>query len=316
MHFELSEEQNAIYDLVVGFIADKWAGDNRRQGLDSYPCQVPGELVREIADLGFFGISIRENAGGGGEPLLTSALIAEAAGGGLFPSLLTTTLVAAKALELCGAASDWLARLIAGQQTVAIAIEEPNGCWGPDAIELTAQMDGQGGYLGGSKILVSDGDFAQVFLVAALLPDGPALIRVDAGAEGVQINSMRRLDGQSIVELEMKDVRFEQDDVLGDGAILNQVYDIWTVLIAADLLGNAQSVLRMTTDYAKERQQFARPIGSFQAVAHRLADIQVDVEIGRSLLYGACLALEDESAEAGALVSAAKAWMNEKGILK
>ncbi len=314
MHFELSEEQNAIYDLVVGFMADKWSGDNRRQGLDSYPCQVPGELVREIADLGFFGISIRENSGGGGEPLLTSALIAEAAGGGLFPSLLTTTLVAAKALELCGADFNWLARLIAGQQTVAIAIEEPNGCWGPDAIELTAQMDGQGGYLSGSKILVADGDFAQVFLVAALLPDGPALIRVDADAGGVQINSMRRLDGQSIVELEMKDVRFEQDDVLGDGAILNQVYDIWTLLIAADLLGNAQSVLRMTTDYAKERQQFARPIGSFQAVAHRLADIQVDVEIGRSLLYGACLALEDESAEAEALVSAAKAWMNDLGV--
>ena len=97
-------------------------------------------------------------------------------------------------------------------------------------------------------------------------------------------------------------------------ALLREVYDIWTVLVAADLLGSAEAALDLTRQYASERVQFGRPIGTFQAVSHRLADTLVDVEIGRSLLYGACLAIEEGRENAAPLVSAAKASLSDAAV--
>jgi alkylation response protein AidB-like acyl-CoA dehydrogenase len=97
-------------------------------------------------------------------------------------------------------------------------------------------------------------------------------------------------------------------------AVLREVYEIWTVLMAADLLGSAEASLELTRQYAIERVQFGKPIGSFQAVSHRLANELVDVEIGRSLLYGACLALDEKRDNAVALVSAAKAWLSDTAV--
>jgi alkylation response protein AidB-like acyl-CoA dehydrogenase len=113
----------------------------------------------------------------------------------------------------------------------------------------------------------------------------------------------------------LSDVRIGPDALLGGSArgeaLLREVYDVWTVLLAADLLGSAEASLELTQQYAIERVQFGRPIGTFQAVSHRLADDLVAAEIGRSLLYGACLALDEERENAGALVSAAKAWLSD-----
>jgi alkylation response protein AidB-like acyl-CoA dehydrogenase len=92
------------------------------------------------------------------------------------------------------------------------------------------------------------------------------------------------------------------------------VYDIWTVLLAASLLGDAEAALAQTNEYAKQRVQFGRPIGSFQAVSHRLADVLVAIEIGRSLCYAACLHLDESRADAHVFVSAAKAWMSETAV--
>jgi len=129
---------------------------------------------------------------------------------------------------------------------------------------------------------------------------------------------MRRLDGNDIIELQLDNVRVPCSARLGTGeragSLLYESYDIATVLTAADLLGSAESVLDMTREYAKERVQFGQPIGSFQAVSHRLADILVDIEIGRSLLYGACLALMERRDDRHALVAAVKSWLNEAAI--
>ena len=177
---------------------------------------------------------------------------------------------------------------------------------------------GQGWRLTGSKILVPEANEADLLLVAARTPDGVGLVRVAADAEGVKINRMDRMDAQSCAEVVFEDAAVEGGALLAGPdraeALLREVYDIWTVLVAADLLGSAEASLDLTRVYASERVQFDKPIGSFQAVSHRLADTLVDVEIGRSLLYGACLAIDQGRDNAPPLVSAAKAWLSDTAV--
>jgi alkylation response protein AidB-like acyl-CoA dehydrogenase len=201
---------------------------------------------------------------------------------------------------------------------VTLAVEEPGGSWGPDAVRLAATPRGDGWSLSGTKILVRDANEADLLLVAARTPEGLALLKVPADAAGLACNRMLLMDGQSAAELLLEDVHVEGGARLGGAEAcergLREAYEKATVMCAADLLGSAQASLELTTQYAKDRVQFGRPIGSFQAVSHRLANDLMQLEIGRSLLYGACLALDERRENAAALVSAAKAWLNEAAI--
>jgi len=129
---------------------------------------------------------------------------------------------------------------------------------------------------------------------------------------------MNRMDAQACAEIIFENAKVEGDALLGGAArgeeLLREVYEIWTVLLAADLLGSAEASLELTRQYAIERVQFGKPIGTFQAVSHRLANNLVDVEIGRSLLFAACLALDEKRDNAAALVSAAKAWLSDTAV--
>jgi alkylation response protein AidB-like acyl-CoA dehydrogenase len=172
--------------------------------------------------------------------------------------------------------------------------------------------------LSGTKVLVADTEGADHLLVAARGPSWLGLVLVAADAPGVTITPMRRLDAQSIAEVVLDGVRVPSDALLGGPsgaeAVLREAYDLATVLLCADLLGTAEAVLAMAVEYAAQRVQFGHPIGSFQAVAHPLADRKVEVEIGRSLLYAACLALDEGHPGAPAHVSAAKAWLSEVAV--
>jgi len=237
------------------------------------------------------------------------------------PGPFESSLVAAIAIErsadeeLC---SKLLPDVIAGQTRVTLAIEEPGGLYGADAVAAQARAGSDGWQLSGCKILVPDTDGASLLLVAARTPDGLGLVRVAADAEGVTINPMRRMDAQDCAEIVFENAKLEADELLGGAergeAVLREVYEIWTVLMAADLLGSAEASLELSRQYAIERVQFGKPIGSFQAVSHRLANTLVDVEIGRSLLYAACLALDERRDNAAALVSAAKAWLSDTAV--
>jgi alkylation response protein AidB-like acyl-CoA dehydrogenase len=273
--------------------------------------------------MGWLGVNCDESLGGGNQDLLTAALLAGEAGRALLPSAFTSTLASAWAIEYSAnetLRNDLLTSLISGKKHVTLAFEEDNGTWGPDAIELKATHDSAEDTLtlSGTKILVPDGCAADLFLVAARLEQGLGLIAVSAEALGVTVNPMRRLDGNDIAELHLDNVHVPASALLGTGeqseSLLYEVYNTFTVLLAADLLGSAELALEMTNEYAKERIQFGQPIGGFQAVSHRLADILVKVEIGRSLLYGACLALTEKRDDRYALVAAVKSWSNEAAI--
>jgi len=322
MDFELSEEQAALAGTARDLLARRWSPERMRAALDAPPASIEPELWSELAALGWIGIATAEDAGGSGADVVTAAVLVEEAGRALLPGPFLSTLAAAAALDRSGddrARKTLLADLVAGSLHVTLALEEPGIGWGPDRVGLRAEEEGDGWRLDGVKVLVPDAEVADVVLVAATGDDrGVQLLAVPTGAPGLTITPMRRLDAQSVSELAFDGVRVSTDALVGEpaasGRAVAEAYDIWTLLGAADLLGVTERVLEITTEYARQRTQFGRAIGSFQAVSHRLADGLVDVEIGRSLVYGAGLALTEASRRAPALVSAAKAWMSDAAV--
>ncbi|MBQ73959.1 MAG: hypothetical protein CMQ20_02910 [Gammaproteobacteria bacterium] len=317
MEFQFSSDQLAIRDAVAKFLSEEWDLSERRRALDDGPVKVSDALWQQVVDMGWIGIAVSEDKGGSGLELLTSAMLVEEAAQVLFPSRLCSALASAYALDQCGGDSmpKLLGSHMTGQHFVSLAMDEANGDYGPENNSTRATMSGDEGVISGQKILVPDADVADHFLVASRLGDKGVLIKVAADAPGLTITPMERIDAQCVSELELKDVAFSTEDILGDAdeaeAVLQRTYEFWTTLISADLLGVTTTALQMTNAYAKERHQFNRPIGSFQAVSHRLADVKMDEEVGRSLLYGACLALQERPDESSPQVSAAKAWLSD-----
>jgi alkylation response protein AidB-like acyl-CoA dehydrogenase len=321
LDFKLSEEQEELQAMARDFLRERWPADRAREALDAQPATIDDETWKEIVSMGWLGVAASEEAGGFGGDVMTAAVLAEEAGRGLLPGPFESSLVAAIALERSGdadAIGSLLPKVMDGALRIAPAVEEPGGRWGPDAVKLEAVEAGSGWRLSGTKILVPDAIGSNWLLVAARTPAGLGFVRVPSDAKGVTINAMFRMDAQSMAEVVLEDVEVAPDALLGGAeraeATLREVYEIWTVLIAADLLGSAQAALEMTSEYAKERVQYGKPIGAFQAVSHRLADNLVDIEVGRSLLYAACLALDEGRDNAPVMVAAAKAWLGDAAV--
>jgi alkylation response protein AidB-like acyl-CoA dehydrogenase len=321
MDFDLSEEQVALQEVAREFLAERWPADHMRAALDAPPAVIDDEIWREIVEMGWLGVAAPEEAGGIGGDVLTAAVLCEEAGRGILPGPFESALASAIAIDRSGDAKligSLLGELIDGRKRATLAIDEPVGGWGPDAVTMQAVAE-QGGFrLSGTKILVPDAEGADLILVAARTPDGLGLLQVPADAAGLQCNAMRRMDSQSAAELIFADVQVPGEALLGGPAraeqALRETYDIWTLLTAADLLGCAQASLDLTSSYSMDRVQFGKPIGAFQAVSHRVADVLVDVEIGRSLIYAGCLAVDEGTPNAPALISAAKAWLSDAAV--
>lgn len=321
MNFELSDEQVALGEATRDFLQKRWNTGHMRRAIEAPPALIPDELYKEMAALGWVGIASAVELGGSGGDVLTACVLAEEFGRGLLPGTISTVLAATAAVERAGSAElheSLLPGVFAGEQRIVCAVEEPVGTWGPDAVMAEVSEADHSWSLSGTKILVPDVEGVDQFLVAARTPSNLGFVVVPADAPGITITPMRRLDAQSIAEVVFDDVALTPDALLGGPGqaeeILRSTYDISTVLCTADLLGTAEAALAMATEYAKERIQFDRPIGSFQAVSHRLADLLVEVEIGRSLLYAACLAIDEVQADSSILTSAAKAFISETAI--
>lgn len=321
MDFQLSEEQQALQEVAREFLKERWPTDSVREALDHPPARIDPPVWEEIVSMGWLGVAAPEEAGGIGGDIVTAAVLAEEAGRAVLPGPLISSLVACIAVERSDEKDlreSLLADLVMGRTRATLAVEEAGGGFGPASVRAEAVPEGDGWAVSGLKILVPDTEDADLLLVAARTPHGTGLVRVPADSAGVTVTPMRRLDAQSIAEVRLEGVRVPAEALLGGAArgvaTLEETYDVWTTLLAADLLGSAAVALEMTTQYATERIQFGRPIGSFQAVSHRLADTLVDVEIARSLVYAAGLALDERRPSAPAFVSAAKAWAGETAV--
>jgi alkylation response protein AidB-like acyl-CoA dehydrogenase len=216
---------------------------------------------------------------------------------------------------------EWLPKIAAGEKRVALAWMEPSAQLGPAGVTLTAVEKGGKYTLSGTKLFVHDAHTADALVVAARTrpgagADGVSLFLLPKGAKGLEVALLPTMDQtRKLCEVTLSDVTVGADALLGAAgagwAPLSRVLDRATVALCAEMCGGAQKVLDMTVEYAKIRQAFGRPIGSYQGVKHRAADMLVDVENSKSITYYAAWALDEGAAEASLAVSMAKAYVSD-----
>ncbi|MCT7661361.1 acyl-CoA/acyl-ACP dehydrogenase [Mycobacterium sp. CPCC 205710] len=307
--YKFTDEQAQLRDAVRKFSAEHFAEDRVRRFMESDPPFDPKVWARLGGELGVLGLSVPEADGGVGGTLVDQAVAIEELGARLACGpLFGTVYLAIPALVAApsGPARDeLLGELIEGRRTAAVAVIDRAGVFDPDAVTVTASGDA----LSGTVTQVVDGGNADVLLVAARGSDGIALYAVDTAADEVQRAPLATLDlTRPEANVTLSDARARVIADPGETArVLDHALQIGSALLAVEQVGAAQHLLDLSVGYAKTRLQFGRPIGSFQAVKHRLADLLVDVEHARSTAYHAIWALTDGSDDPALATSIAQA---------
>lgn len=316
MALVLNEEQGMLRDSVNAFLSERAPVAHLRKLRDSRDAVgFDRQLWRQFAEQGYSAILVPETSGGLGLGAIEAGIIGEALGRTLTPTpFLSTAVLAARTLARAGSQAQQaqLLRAIAAAETViAFAIDETSK-HRPAAIAAKATRDGSGLRLDGAKTFVLDGHVADRFIVAARTSErGLTLLLVDPGAPGVHVERTLMVDAHNAARLRFDGVRIEADAVLGEvdaaSAVLDEVLDLGRVVVAAQLLGLADAVFERTLAYLKERRQFDRAIGEFQALQHRAAELYIDIELTRALVLGALQAMDKDPAKAALIVAQAKA---------
>lgn len=332
MDLTLSDEQRALADSARAFLNREWSGGTVRE-LEAEPSGFRPTLWKRIAELGWPGVVFSSGDGGLGGDLSDLVVIAEQLGRAAASTPLLDS-VALGALPLSwappsGARQRWLPGLVSGDRIAAAALLEPDGRthWpraeAPVAAGGTGATAGGGATVGGAgatvggagwliqgrKTMVGFAATADVLLVSARLAGrGPALVAVPAGAPGLGSRRLDALGGDPCFEVVLHGVQVGDGDVVADGPLAQELLEralgVSRVLDCAAAVGLSEGALALAVAHAKDRAQFGRPIGSFQAVANRLVDVRSDVDALRLLTHRAAWALandQDSSLHAAAM---------------
>ncbi len=320
MNFGFNEEQELLRAEVRKFLDQNATLERVREIVEAEdgPGTDPALWAR-MAELGWVGLNMPEEHGGVGLDLETLLVVLEETGRTLFPSPLISTVLAAKAIERFGTAEQqarWIPGLADGSKIGTFAVLERSDTLAPEGVETLAKPDGDELILSGEKLFVSDAGAADLFVVAVRSGSDAkslSLVVVEKGTEGAAAADFDGMDlTKRIGSLSLEDARVGTDCVLGEqGAgwpAIQWLLDLGAALVTAEAVGSAEAALEITTDFANERIQFGEQIGKFQSVKHPLADIYVDVESFRSLVYYAIWALDQDADDARVAVSRAKAY--------
>jgi alkylation response protein AidB-like acyl-CoA dehydrogenase len=321
MMFGVSAEQQELRASVRRFVADRAPLPRVRELMDSDDGIDQGVWDQAGAQLGLQGIAIPEEYGGSGFSFAEQAIVLEEFGAGLYggPYLASAVLAATALLVITdeGARQHLLPGIASGETIATLAFTEDDGSWDPAATRLAAVKHGDdlvdGWVLDGHKSFVLDGHQADLILVVAVTDGGLSLFAVNAGATGLTATALPALDQtRNLARLEFASVAAQLIGVPGDAAaVLERTLDVAAIALAAEQLGGAQRALDMAVGYAKVRHQFGRPIGSFQAIKHRCADLLLEVESLRSAVAYAASAVADDSSEIPVVASLVKAYASE-----
>jgi alkylation response protein AidB-like acyl-CoA dehydrogenase len=269
---------------------------------------------KAIAELGWLGLAIPEAHGGAGLGQVDLVVLLEETGRSLFPSPLLANTMAAAAIQEAGSDAQQAALLPGladGSVIGTLALQEDAGAPQGSRIRLEAERDGDEALLRGEKLFVQNAGAADLLVVACRVGDEPRLAVVRSDAEGVHAADEPGMD----LTKRLGRVRFDgaRAELLaaGGAALLARVIDRATAALTAEMIGVAEGAVALTADYAKERLQFGSPIGRYQGVKHPLAEMYVDVESFKSLLYYAAWCLDESPEEAPRYVSMAKAYASE-----
>lgn len=280
------------------------------------------ELWRQAASLGWTGIPFPEQYGGTGGSFLDLAVLIEEMGRALLPGPYFATVVLG-GLTVLDAGSDQqkdyiLPGVCAGATRLTLALTEPSATTAAWGVTTTADASGDGYVINGVKLFVPDAHAADIIIVAARTApagtdpeDGITLFFVPADADGVAIEQISTIGGERLCEVRLDGVAMPSESVLGEVGkgwpIIERALARATAAHCVQMVGGADAVLEMTVDYVKQRTQFGRPVGSFQAVQHHCANMATDVEGARQIAYQAAWAIS-EGMPARREVAMAKAW--------
>lgn len=321
MNFDFSDEQKQLRDQARRYLAEKCPPKAVRAVLEG-SAPYDRDLWRGLAGMGFLGVAIPEQYGGTGAGYLELCVVAEEIGRALAPvPFASTVYLAAEALMLAGSEAQkqrWLPRIAAGEAIGTLALFEGVGNPSPQAVRTTLRQ----GRLDGRKLPVPDGGIADFAIVAARTgnsgrEDDIALCLVDLKADGVVATSLKSIDGaHDQAEILFNSAAAEALGAPDEGwSVLMRLLDRAAVLMAFEQIGGVDRALEMGRDYALDRIAFGRPIGSFQAVKHMLADMYVSATLARSNGYYGAWALSTDAPElpeaaAAARVSATQAFQH------
>ncbi len=307
-----TEEETMLADSARGFL-DGAAPVSHLRGLRDAGKTHDARLWRDMAQMGWAGILIPEDAGGSDMGHAAAGVLAAEMGKTLVTSpFLSTAVIAATALKQVGDARGIAAlkSIAAGEATYALAVDEGRK-FAPDATEMEAKADGNGFRLSGAKTFVVDGALADRLLVLARTGGGLTLFDIPADREGITRDAQHMIDSRDSARIRFDDVAATGDDVLGavDDAmtVLRPAVEAGQAALAAEMSGLAAGAFGMTVAYLKERKQFGVPIGSFQALQHRAAHLWCETEVTASAILHAGRALDEDAANATLAVSLAKA---------
>ena len=321
MPLVLTEEQSMLRDSARGFITDKAPVAHLRKLRDSKDTTgFSRDLWTGFAEMGLAGLLVPEDHGGSGLGCVEAGIVMEEIGRTLMPSpFLSTAVLAASALNHGGSAaqkSEYLPKIAQGALIAALAIDE-GAKHRPLHTALKATRAGNGFKLSGSKAFVVDGHVADRLIVAARSAgapgehDGLTLFWIDARTKGIAIERTAMLDAHNAARIVFNDGEIDADSVLGEvdqgAALLETVLNIGRGAVAAEMVGLSEEVFTRTVTYLKERKQFGKLIGEFQALQHRAAHLYVEIELARAATMKAMQKLDEDIGNAGAAVSVAKA---------
>jgi alkylation response protein AidB-like acyl-CoA dehydrogenase len=317
MNFAFSDEQEELRAAVRRFLAEKSPETEVRRLMDTTEGYDPAVWSQMADQLGLQSLTIPEEFGGSGFTYVELLVVLEEMGSALLCApFFSSVALAANALLTSGddeAKKSFLPGIASGETIATLAITEDNGKWDFGGIECKAEKKGDGWVLDGHKMFVIDGHVANLIIVAARTKAGVSLFAVQEDAAGLTRKPLPTMD-QTRKQARLEFSGTPATLIGADGgaeAGLTKTLDLAAVALAAEQVGGAQHVLDASVEYAKTRIQFGRPIGSFQAIKHKCADMLLEVESAKSAAYYAAWAAAEDSDELPVVASLAKSYCSE-----
>ncbi len=317
MNFAFSDEQDELRKIVRAFLESKSPESAVREQMETEAGFDRAVWAQMAEQMGLQGLHIPEEFGGSGFTYVELGIVLEEMGRALLCApFFSTVVLAANALLLSGdqaAKKDYLPGIASGETIATVAFTEPSGKWDESGIEMQATKGADGYTLTGTKMYVLDGHTADLVLVVARTDAGISLFAVDGDADGLTrtpLSTMDQTRKQARLDFEGTPARLIESEGIGWDFIA-RVLDLVAVGLAAEQVGGAQKVLEMAVEYAKVRVQFGRPIGSFQAIKHKCADMLLEVESAKSAAYYGMWCAAEMDDELPSVASMAKAYCSE-----
>ena len=322
MDLGLDEQQEMLKNFARDFL-EKECPESLVREMEEDEQGYSPDLWKKMAEQGWMGLIIPEDQGGAAMTLCELVVLLEEFGRALVPGpFISTVVLGAVPIMEAGTVeqkAQYLPKIAAGEMIMTMALTEPSAKWTADGVTLEAKKDGGDYVLNGTKLFVPDAHVTDYMVVVARTggkgEDGITLFIVDSKSDGIKFEQLKTIAADKQSEVIFENVKVPAANVLGDEGkgweIVEKVSRVATVAACAYLVGLSQMDFDTTLNYAKERVQFGRPIGSFQAIQHKLADAVIDVDGSRFITYKAAWSLAEGEDDADLMISMAKAWASD-----